>query len=401
MGESRRIILPGGKTYCLPERPNTDTRPHSSRRENVVHGGPGGSRKYPPPVVGDRFGQLVVISIERGPKGGILSVAVECSCGTGYHTYEAVEGWGQLPAGMKYGFGCGVIVDSKDRVIVTSRSTNPCVAIFDKHGKLLETWSNEFAENVNLTTEQVKDTAHCLYLSREGLKEFIYWTENVSTNKEGPKLGKRVYKTDLKGKVLYTIGNVDHEDATSQKFDWTNPTDVAVATNGDIYVVDGYGSQRVSRFDRHFNHLKTIGGHCTKAREHGLFNTCHGIWINTLRSEHEVYIADRANGRIEVFSLELEYKRSVLDGEVRNPCCFYQHRGEIFIPDLAGRITILDAADKLVAHLGDGKGKPDNKTNPALFAAPHAMCVDSRGDMYVVEWVDFGRPRKFKHTPQA
>ena len=60
-----------------------------------------------------------------------------------------------------------------------------------------------------------------------------------------------------------------------------------------------------------------------------------------------------------------------------------------------------------LAHLGDGReadgktNKPDNKTNPALFATPHAMCVDSRGDFYVLEWVDFGRPRKFKHTPMA
>jgi hypothetical protein len=71
---------------------------------------------------------------------------------------------------------------------------------------------------------------------------------------------------------------------------------------------------------------------------------------------------------------------------------------------LAGRVTILDGDGKLVAHLGDGKqadgktDKPGNKTNPALFAAPHALCVDSRGDFYVVEWVDFGRPRKFRHV---
>src|SRR4051794_38084941 len=65
--------------------------------------------------------------------------------GSGYHTYELVEGWGDLPAGMKYGFGCGVIVDSKDRVYVTSRSADPCVAIFDRKGKLLETWSSDFA----------------------------------------------------------------------------------------------------------------------------------------------------------------------------------------------------------------------------------------------------------------
>ena len=66
--------------------------------------------------------------------------------GNGANTYEWVEDWGQLPTGMKYGLGCGVVVDSKDRVYVTSRSANPCVAVFDKDGKLIETWSKEFAQ---------------------------------------------------------------------------------------------------------------------------------------------------------------------------------------------------------------------------------------------------------------
>jgi DNA-binding beta-propeller fold protein YncE len=323
--------------------------------------------------------------------------------GSGYHTYEAVEGWGKLPGNMSYGLGCGVVVDGQDRVYVTSRSTNPCVAVFDRKGNLLETWSNDFAFQVGLSTAQVKDTAHCIYWSREGLEEFFYWTENVSTNKEGPKLGQRVYKTDLHGRILYEIGNVAKEGSTAQKFNWTNPTDVAVAPNGDIYVVDGYGSQRVSRFDRNFKHLRTIG---ERGKEHGQFNTCHGIWLKMLKGrEPEVYIADRHNDRVEVFSLELDYKRT-LQGNVRNPCCFYQHRGHLYIPDLASRVTIFDPDDQFVAHLGDGREadgktpKPDNKTNPTLFAAPHAMCVDSRGDFYVVEWVDFGRPRKFRHTPR-
>ena len=323
--------------------------------------------------------------------------------GGGYHTYEVVEGWGKLPAGMSYGLGCGVVVDGQDRVYVTSRSTNPAVAVFDRKGNLLEVWREDFAAKVSLTPAQVKDTAHCLYWNKEGRDEFFYWTENVSTNKEGPRLGKRVYKTDLKGRILYEIGNVAKEGSTAQKFEWISPTDVAVAPNGDIYVVDGYGSQRVSRFDRNFKHLKTIGG---RGKEHGQFNTCHGIWIKTLKGrEPEVYIADRHNDRLEVFSLELDYKRT-LQGDVRNPCCFYQHKGYLFIPDLASRVTIFDADDRFVAHLGDGKepdgktNKADNQTNPALFAAPHAMCVDSRGDFYVVEWLPFGRPRKFRHTPQ-
>src|SRR4051794_10326625 len=72
--------------------------------------------------------------------------------GTGKWTYTLDENWGKLPEGMSFGLGCGVVVDSKDRIIVTSRSENPCVAIFDRDGKLLETWSNDFAANVGLDT---------------------------------------------------------------------------------------------------------------------------------------------------------------------------------------------------------------------------------------------------------
>ena len=317
--------------------------------------------------------------------------------GSGFHTYEADLAWGQLSAGMSYGWGCGVVVDSKDRIFVTSRSVNPCVTIWDRHGKLLEAWGDDWVPKIGYTTNQFKNTAHGLYWNKENGHEYLYWIEN-STGKKPPIYGARVYKTDLHGKVLYTIGKVNQENSTSQKFDFTNPTDLAIAANGDIYVVDGYGSQRVFQFDKNFNHLKTIGG---PGKEHGQFNTCHGIWINTLRSEPEVYIADRQNSRIEVYSMALEYKRTLFDHEVRNPCCFYQHKDKLYIPDLGSRVTIIDANDTMVAHLGDGKNQPDNQTNPAMFGAPHALTVDSHGDFYVVEWLNFGRPRKFKHTPQA
>jgi hypothetical protein len=306
--------------------------------------------------------------------------------GGGSSTYELIEGWGDLPPGLKYGFGCAVVVDSQDRVFVTSRSTNPAVAIFDRDGKLLETWSQDFATKIGYTVDQVAQTAHGLYWSKEGSREYLYWTENAP--------GCRVIKTDLHGKVLFQMGKVAAESSAARPFKFDNPTDVAVAANGDVYVVDGYGSQLVHRFSKDFTLIKTIGG---PGKEHGKFKTCHGVWIHTLGAEPEVYIADRHNDRIEVFSLDLEYKRTV-QGDVRNPCCFYQQQGLLFIPDLASRVTILDAKDRLVAHLGDGKDVPGKEKNPATFAAPHALCVDSRGDLYVIEWVDFGRPRKFRRV---
>lgn len=321
--------------------------------------------------------------------------ADEVKIGAGKATYTLDPNWGKLPEGMKYGLGCAIVVDSKGRIIVTSRSASPCVAIFDRDGKLLETWTKEFSDQVGFTPQEVSATAHGLYWSKEGDREFLYWTENVAGPKD-KRIGARIYKTDMQGKILHQIGNVAKEDEHSQKFDVTNPTDVAIAANGDIYVVDGYGSQKVHRFDKNFKLIKTIGG---PGKEHGKFSTCHGVWINTLKKEPEVYIADRANGRLEVYSLELEYKRTI--GEMRAPCCFYQHEGQLYIPELGARVSILDADDKVVARLGDGQGvkKEDQLKSPDKFITPHAMCVDSKGDFYIVEWVADGRVRKFKHTP--
>ncbi len=326
--------------------------------------------------------------------------------GEGAWSYTLDESWGQLPEGMNYGHGCGIVVDDADRIYVTTRSQSPCVAVFDPKGTLLETWSKEFAEDVGMDTEQVAATAHCIYRSKEGGQEFFYFTENVAGGKDGkPRIGARVYKTDLKGKVLYTLGNVEKERDTSQKFDFTNPTDVAVGVNGDIYIVDGYGSQRVSRFDQNFKHLQTFG---TRGKGQDQFNTCHGVWVSTLNAEPEVYIADRWNGRYQVYSPEFEFKRSIIGDFIRNPCCFYQHAGHLYIPDLASMVTIINAKDEPVAKLGDGKSIPKGgmKASPELaaqhpdkFFAPHALTVDSQGNIYVLEWLPFGRVRKLTHTP--
>src|SRR6185436_3706221 len=148
--------------------------------------------------------------------------------------------------------------------------------------------------------------------------------------------------------------------------------------------------------DKNFKLIKTIGG---KGNDHGKFNICHGVWVNTLRDEPEVYIADRTNNRIEVYSLDLEYKRTIAD--VRQPCCFYQHQGHLYVPELGARVSILDAQDNFVVRLGDGHDvkAQDIQKHPDKFATPHALTVDSQGNLYVIEWLPFGRPRKFKHTP--
>jgi sugar lactone lactonase YvrE len=190
------------------------------------------------------------------------------------------------------------------------------------------------------------------------------------------------------------IGNVAEENSTNIKFQFNKPTDLAVAPNGDLYVCEGYGGNQVHVFSAQGQFKKTIG---KPGSGPGEFKIPHGIWVDTRKGkEPELYVADRTNARVQIFNLNGNLKRELKGDIVRNPCCFYEFKGKMFIPDLNKRVTILDERDQVVAHLGDGLEKQDD----TAFRAPHALTVDSRGDLYVFEWVPDGRLRKFKHTPQ-
>jgi len=101
----------------------------------------------------------------------------------------------------------------------------------------------------------------------------------------------RRFSTD--GKVLLTIGtpNVAGEDETHMD----QPNDVAIAPNGDLYVSDGYGNNRVVVFDKNGKFLRTWGKLGTGRGE---FSQPHSI---VLDSKGRVYVADRNNSRIQVF----------------------------------------------------------------------------------------------------
>src|SRR5262249_13605721 len=159
-------ILDFPKPICYHDRNPTRRQwpalePHE--RRNIMHGS---DYLFPNRLTRRDFLRTTGIAAVglAAPAVGIADDKKEpVRVGSGRFTYVLDENWGKLPEGMKYGFGCAVVVDSKDRVIVTSRSANPCVAIFDKNGQLLETWSKELSDKVGYTTQQIAATAHGLY----------------------------------------------------------------------------------------------------------------------------------------------------------------------------------------------------------------------------------------------
>ena len=297
--------------------------------------------------------------------------------GSGSHTFEVAAGWGELPAGVEYGYTHGVVVDSEDRVYVHNTSRD-AVVVFDRDGHFLTSWGADFAAG-----------AHGLFLSRESGREYLYLADTAR---------RAVFKTTLSGEVVFSLGAPDLPDVYDAPEKYC-PTDVAVAPNGDFYVVDGYGQSWIHQYSPEGRRIRSWGG---KGPAPGQLDCPHGAWVDTRGAEPLLYVADRANNRIQVFSLDGEHVRFVAD-DIDYPCCFYQYGDELYIPDLHSRVTILDKSDRLIAHLGEDPEawrkegwprRPAAERTPDRFVSPHAACLDSHGDLYVAEWVPDGRLTK-------
>jgi peptidylamidoglycolate lyase len=102
-----------------------------------------------------------------------------------------------------------------------------------------------------------------------------------------------VRKFTQDGKVLLTLGTPDQ--AGEDQSHMNQPNDVAFAPNGDIYVSDGYGNDRVVVFDKNGKFVRAWGKLGSRTGE---FSQPHSI---ALDSKGRVYVADRNNSRIQVF----------------------------------------------------------------------------------------------------
>lgn len=298
--------------------------------------------------------------------------------GSGSHRYELAENWGTLPEGVSYGYTHGVAVDQEDNVYIHNTSKN-AVIVFDRSGRFLNSWGADFAAG-----------AHGMFLAREGAREFLFLADTAR---------RQVFKTTLSGEVLLSLGAPDLPGVYDAPETYA-PTDVAVAPNGDFYVVDGYGQSWIHQYSPAGSHIRSWGG---KGAEPGQLSCPHGAWVDTRGAEPLLYVADRANNRIQIFTLDGRHVRFVTD-DIDYPCCFYQFGDELVIPDLHSRVSILDKSDRLILHLGEDQeawrkegwpNRPVSEWDPGKFVSPHAACLDSRGDLYVVEWTSVGRVTKW------
>jgi len=316
--------------------------------------------------------------------------------GSGEHTFEATHDWGELPSNIQYGNCHGVVEDSQGRMYVfhTVHKNSPsadAMVVFDSKGKFVRSWGSQFAGG-----------AHGLHIRKEGSEEFLYLCDTKRS---------LVVKTTLDGKELLTIGYPQESeayrpDASGKKVRYT-PTNLAIASNGDIYVGDGYGSSFINQYDKAGKFIRTFGGKpadAARVKDTGKLNSPHGIFIDTRSGQEELVVADRGNNRLQYFSLDGKPLRFVQHVDNWLPCHFHFHKNLMLVPDLAARVQILDKSNQVVATLGDDSVTEWRKTRTldrakftaGKFVCPHGACFNRKGDIFVAEWVEVGRVTKLR-----
>ena len=320
--------------------------------------------------------------------------------GEGAYKYEAIHDWGTLPPNIKWGNTHGVVEDSQGNIHVhhtvhaTSESADTMV-VFDRNGKFVRSWGKEF-----------RGVAHGLHIQKEGREEFLYLTANAANPKATPQpeMQAVVLKTTLKGEPVWKIQGPPDIEAYKTGADGKparyNPTNVAIAPNGDVYVGDGYGSSYMNQYNSKGEYIRTFGG---RGSEPGQLNQPHGNWVDTRGKTPLLVVADRSNNRLQRFTLDGKHVDFILG--VKLPCHFHEHNGLVVIPDLQGRVTLMDKSNNLVAHLGDSgaadssfplRREPREKFIPGQFICPHGACFDHNGNIFVAEWVEVGRVTKLR-----
>jgi DNA-binding beta-propeller fold protein YncE len=275
-------------------------------------------------------------------------------------TYEVVEGWGKLPEGWKFTQVAGVAVDSHDRVYVYNRGEHPII-IFDSDGNFLTSWG----EGV------LTHGGHGIFIDAD---DYVYLADRAM---------QTVLKFTPDGERLLTLGT---EGQANEGKPFNNLTDVALSPSGEIYVSDGYGNSLVHRFSADGTLLLSWGEPGSDA---GQFKLPHSVFID----RHErVYVADRENHRIQIFTPEGEFI-TMWTGFRQPTDLFIDADDNLYISELQSRVTIVNLDGEILARLGGEKSDA-----PGQFIAPHAVWTDSQDSLYVGEVLEGQRIQKFVRT---
>jgi hypothetical protein len=303
--------------------------------------------------------------------------------GFGEYQYELVTGWPQVEIA---GGIADVTCDSQGHVYAGVRNRQSDgkpgnilgggghVLVLDRDGGVVDTWDHACS------------APHGIWINRNG-ELFLADTGTHTITKHAPS-----------GELLLTIGTPGRPGQPGAPFNM--PTHAVEAPNGDIFVSDGYGQNRIHRFSAQGEHILSFGSgdsvflarrfgtgpvDGTPGTEPGQFNVPHDVYVD---ADSRVYVLDRENNRWQVFTAE---------GELLSICDSLDHPNKVVVDGDgsfhlvgAGGIEIRRPDGTFVGRWGEQGSGPGQ-----FVATVHGGWIDDEGSLYTAEAGLINRLQKF------
>jgi len=269
-----------------------------------------------------------------------------------------------------------MVIDANQHIYLLTNETKNNILVYNQSGKLIKSWGHDFPGG------------HGLSLFAENGEAFLFVCDHVR---------HQVIKTSLDGDVLMTI-DYPVQTGVYTSAGQFNPTETAIAPNGDIYVTDGYGLQYVIQYSGNGEYIRHWGG---KGNTDGQFDCVHGIAVDQRNKEDpSLIITSRNHNAFKRFTMDGVYLETIyLPGSfVCRPVIKGAHlyaavfRSESNTQSGSGFITILDKNNKVISTPGGTEPVyQDNHLAPqrqatGTFIHPHDVCIDDDENVYVCQW---------------
>ena len=322
--------------------------------------------------------------------------------------FEWMGDWAELPSEetVVRGWSHHGMAYSNEGQIVTFHPTKPLVIILTTEGELVRSFEIPVTEAHGLTlSTDAQGTTQSIWIADNGRKRDPDYAYGYMPDP----LQSKVVRVSMSGMVEMELNEPAVPGLQGEPFSATSVIafDEHLGGNGDIWVADGYGKSLVHRYNSKGDYLRSIDG----TRGAGRFDCPHSLWIDTRSGAPELLVADRANGRVQVFDMEGGYIRTIGADYFDRPTVFSNYGENLLVGELNARVTVVGPNDELIGYIGDNTpvseepawpNEPDDAGIPrrtsrlveGLFNSPHGITADGDGNIYVTEWLIGGRYTK-------
>jgi hypothetical protein len=326
--------------------------------------------------------------------------------------------WPHVPRQWTLGQVSGLDVDARDHVWIIQRPWSladdekaqnpealccrpaPPVMEFDAAGNYVQGWGGE-GDGYQWPADE-----HTIHVDYKG----NVWISSAG----GPRLPTRKENQILKftqaGKFLMQIGRRGMSKGSLDTSNFNNAADIYVyPKTNEVFIADGYVNRRVIVLDADSGQFKRMwGAYGNKPDDEApnrlsdegpgpqQFNLVHGIRVS---SDGLVYVADRRNNRLQVFTIDGTFQREIFIE--RKTKLLGTSFSVAFSPDAAQTWLYLADAGNGRVHIYERKtlneaggiGRIGRYAGEFIFL--HNLAVDSHGNLYTAEVGTGRRVQKF------